>query len=119
MREKHAPEGGGKYIGKRKDAITEWPADLQQEAYELIMRICMEQLAEHYVEVHAEHAMDAVLRQISALVRAQMTERHLGPNTLEPHGLALRLLEYYEQAYNGLLPDGTPDPRIFLDDPDS
>ena len=104
---------GSKYAGKRTDSITEWPDDLQREAYELLLETCMGQIAEQYTEVYAEKAMGEACRQIASLIRAQMTPRHLESNTLEPHGLALRLLELYEQAYNGLRPDGTPDPSIF------
>ena len=107
-------EGGGQYIGKKAD-ISDASAELQHEAYELIIDVCMKQLAEHYSDAHADDAMNAVFRQISALIRAQMTPRHLAPNTLEPHALALRLLELLDFAYNGLLPDGTPDPDIQSD----
>ena len=101
---------GSKYAGKRKDPISDWPDALQMEAHGLLLAICMERIAEQYEEVYAEQAMGEACRDISSLIRAKMTPRHLEPNTLEPHSIALRLLESYEQAYNGLLPDGSPQP---------
>ena len=106
-------KGDGKYVGKKE--LGDASDELQHEAYELIISTCLGQIAEDYKEVHAEKAMGESCGQIASLIRAQMTQRHLVPNTLEPHGLALRLLELYEQAYTGLLPDGTPDPGIFSD----
>ena len=114
-KEEHPRKPGDNYIGKSSKGTGE-PSLQQNEAYELIIEVCMQQIAERYADVYAEwNAMSFVFRQISALIRGEMTERHLDPNTLEPHALALQLLELHEQAYNGLLPDGTPDPGIFLD----